>query len=87
MEGMHNIAKRGIHLLFFLSAASCSLAHSAECTKVIISGGSDYPPLHWYDGSQLTGASIEVATTALRALKIPYEIRYMGPFYRALEGA
>ncbi|WP_083444525.1 substrate-binding periplasmic protein [Herbaspirillum rhizosphaerae] len=87
MNDVHNIAKLGRHLLLWFGAASCSLVHAAECSKLIISGGSDYPPLHWYDGSQLTGASIEVATTALKALKIPYELRYMGPFYRVLEGA
>ena len=84
---MNYTAKTGMRLLLFSGAAFCSLAHCAECSKVIISGGSDYPPLHWYDGSQLTGASIEVATTALKALKIPYEVRYVGPFYRALQGA
>lgn len=83
--------KSCMHLLMFATTLSAWAAlpavQAAECSKVIISGGSDYPPLHWYDGSQLTGASIEVATTALKALKIPYEVRYVGPFYRALEGA
>lgn len=62
-------------------------AQAAQCERVVISGGSDYPPLHWYDGKTLTGASIEVATSALAALKIPYEVRYYGPFTRALKGA
>ncbi|MFL9880870.1 transporter substrate-binding domain-containing protein [Herbaspirillum rhizosphaerae] len=87
MEQLDKTTKFLVRLLFLAGATTGSLAHSAECSKVIISGGSDYPPLHWYDGSKLTGASIEVATTALKALKIPYEVRYAGPFYRALEGA
>jgi polar amino acid transport system substrate-binding protein len=64
-----------------------SPAPAAECARVVISGGSDYPPLHWYDGKTLTGASMEVAAMAFDALKIPYEIRYYGPFTRALKGA
>ena len=53
---------------------------AAECTKVVISADSDYAPLHWYDGKRLTGASIEIATRALSALNIPYEVFLMLPF-------
>ena len=60
---------------------------AAECTKVVISADSDYAPLHWYDGKRLTGASIEIATRALSALNIPYEVRYVGPFHRVLKEA
>lgn len=60
---------------------------AAECTKVVISADSDYAPLHWYDGKRLTGASIEIATRALSALHIPYEVRYVGPFHRVLKEA
>ncbi|WP_044530643.1 transporter substrate-binding domain-containing protein, partial [Herbaspirillum sp. B65] len=60
---------------------------AADCAKVIISADSDYAPLHWYDGKRLTGASIEIATRALTALKIPYEVRYVGPFHRVLKEA
>jgi polar amino acid transport system substrate-binding protein len=40
--------------------------------------------LHWYDGSTLQGASIEIAKRALNDLKIPYEVRYVGPLPRVL---
>ena len=58
-----------------------------ECRKVVISADSDYAPLQWYDGKNLTGASIEIATSALSALGIPYEVRYVGPFHRVLKSA
>lgn len=60
---------------------------AGDCARVVISGGSDYPPLHWYNGKVLTGASMEVAATAFAAIGVPYEIRYYGPFVRALKGA
>lgn len=62
-------------------------AQGAECTKVVISADSDYAPLHWYDGKRLTGASIEIASRALTALEIPFEVRYVGPFHRVLKEA
>ncbi len=62
-------------------------AVAAECNKLVISADSDYAPLHWYDGKRLTGASIEIATRALTALDIPFEVRYVGPFHRVLSEA
>ncbi len=56
----------------------------AECTRVIISADPAYPPLHWYDGKTLQGASIEIAKRVLDDLKIPYEVHYAGPFPRVL---
>lgn len=62
-------------------------AQPRECAKVVLSADSDYAPLHWYNGKKLSGASIDIATAALTAMKVPYEVRYMGPFHRVLEGA
>ena len=77
-----------------LSAYALSLAvmiapaaGAAECTRLVVSADSDYAPLHWYDGKRLTGASIEIATRALEALNIPFEVRYVGPFHRVLKAA
>lgn len=75
-------------VLAAVTALSAPLTvHAAECSKVVISADSDYAPLHWYDGKRLTGASIEIATRALSALNIPYEVRYVGPFHRVLKEA
>ncbi|MCA1326277.1 substrate-binding periplasmic protein [Herbaspirillum sp. alder98] len=60
---------------------------AAECVKLAVSSDSDYAPLHWYDGRQLTGASIEIARRVLTALEIPFEVRYVGPFHRVLKEA
>ncbi|ASU40124.1 amino acid-binding protein [Herbaspirillum sp. meg3] len=74
-------------VLFLTLVPLAALSQEKECGKVVISADSDYAPLQWYDGKQLTGASIEIATTALSALGIPYEVRYVGPFHRVLKSA
>lgn len=56
----------------------------AECAKLILTADPAYPPLHWYDGKKLQGASIEIAKRVLDDLKIPYEVRYVGPFPRVM---
>lgn len=91
---MHKSVSRGVTLhrwLMCLGFAICSSSLAAEvtgtCSKVVISADSDYGPLHWYDGTKLTGASIEIAMAALTAIHVPYEVRYMGPFQRVLDGA
>ena len=43
--------------------------------------------MHWYNGEALQGASIEIATRVLDDLKIPYEVRYLGPFPRVMAAA
>lgn len=58
-----------------------------RCERVRISADPDYPPLHWYDGSHLQGASIEVATRVFKDLGIPYSVEYMGPWTRVLASA
>jgi len=75
------------YLFLLLLVPTTLWAQVKECKKVVISADSDYAPLHWYDGKQLTGASIEIAVTALTSLGIPYELRYMGPFHSVLQGA
>jgi len=74
-------------VLFLVLVPLAALSQEKECRKVVISADSDYAPLQWYDGKQLTGASIEIATTALSALGVPYEVRYVGPFHRVLKSA
>ncbi|EJL94382.1 periplasmic component of amino acid ABC-type transporter/signal transduction system [Herbaspirillum sp. CF444] len=74
-------------VLFLVLVPLAAFSQEKECSKVVISADSDYAPLHWYDGKHLTGASIEIATTALSTLGIPYEVRYVGPFHRVLKSA
>lgn len=57
------------------------------CNRLILSADPDYPPLHWYDGETLQGASIAIARRVLDDLKIPYEVRYLGPFPRVMAAA
>ena len=56
----------------------------AQCNRVVLTADPSYPPLHWYDGSTLQGASIEIAKRVLTELRIPYEVRYQGPFPRIM---
>ena len=60
-------------------------AVEAHCSKLIVTADPAYPPMHWYDGEHLQGASIEIAKRVLDELKIPYEVRYVGPFARLVK--
>lgn len=59
----------------------------AQCARLVLAADPDYPPLHWYDGSTMHGASITIAKRVLDDLKIPYEVRYLGPFPRVMAAA
>lgn len=59
----------------------------AACEKVRIGADPDYPPLHWYTGAELKGASLDVAKRVLDELHIAYDIRYLGPFSRVIKMA
>ncbi|MES2071096.1 MAG: transporter substrate-binding domain-containing protein [Pseudomonadota bacterium] len=73
---------------FCAAAAAPRMASTGgECKKIVLSADPAYPPLHWYDGKTLQGASIEVATRILAELGIPYEVRYVGPWSRVLRSA
>jgi polar amino acid transport system substrate-binding protein len=61
-----------------------SLAAQAECTRVIISADPSYPPLQWFDGEKLQGASVDIAKRMLDELGLSYEVRYVGPFARLM---
>ncbi|MEO5795712.1 MAG: transporter substrate-binding domain-containing protein [Rhodoferax sp.] len=60
-------------------------AVEAYCNKLIVTADPAYPPMHWYDGEHLQGASIEIAKRVLDELQIPYEVRYVGPFARLIK--
>ncbi|WP_036664910.1 substrate-binding periplasmic protein [Paludibacterium yongneupense] len=59
-------------------------AYAAGCGRLVISADPSYPPLHWYDGEVLQGASIAVATRVFDDLHVPYQVRYVGPLKRVL---
>ncbi len=67
--------------------AGTLLGAQAQCTRLVLAADPDYPPLHWYDGKDMQGASILIAKRVLEDLKIPYEVRYLGPFPRVLVAA
>ena len=57
------------------------------CRKVVVSADPEFPPYAWYDGQTLRGASVDVVLAVLQAIKLPYELRYVGPFVRVLQNA
>ena len=71
----------------FAFSLSAGAASAAECRKVIVSADPEFPPFAWYDGQTLRGASVDVVLTVLRAINLPYELRYVGPFVRLLHSA
>lgn len=64
-------------------AAGHTQSH-AECKHLVLAADPAYPPMHWYDGSSMQGASIEIAKRVLDELKISYEVRFVGPFPRVI---
>lgn len=72
-----------------LCGAIAAIAASAQeaCTKVVVTADPEYPPYAWYDGQALRGASVDVVLGVLQAIKLPYELRYVGPFVRVLQSA
>jgi polar amino acid transport system substrate-binding protein len=61
-----------------------TLDANAQCNRLVLTADPAYPPMHWYDGETLQGASIEIAKRVLDDLKIPYEVRFVGPFPRVI---
>lgn len=59
----------------------------AACPKVVLGAGPDYPPLHWYDGTALRGASVQLARKIFADMGVPVELRYVGPFPRLMANA
>lgn len=56
----------------------------AQCSRMVVTADPSYPPMHWYDGETLQGASIEIAKRVLTDLGIAFEVRYQGPFPRIM---
>jgi len=67
--------------------ACTALGAQAQCARLVLAADPDYPPMHWYDGETMQGASIAIAKRVLDDLKIPYEVRYLGPFPRVMAAA
>lgn len=74
-------------MLAALLAAPVWAELPAECRQLIVTSHPAYKPLHWYDGQEMTGASIDLAKRVLDEMRVPYEIRYVGPWPRVLKMA
>jgi len=72
---------------FALAQVNALAADVRQCQRVVVSGDPDYRPFSWYDGKTMQGASIEITSKVLDRIKLPYEVRYVGPFARVLLSA
>ena len=77
----------GLSIMTFVISFVALQSAFADCKRLVVSADPEYPPFAWYDGKTLRGTSIDVTTSILRSLKIPYEVHYMGPFLRVLKRA
>ena len=62
-------------------------AGAADCAKVVVGGHPGYPPLTYYDGREMRGAWMAIASHVLTDLHIPFELTYQGPWPRVLQAA
>ncbi|WIT12224.1 transporter substrate-binding domain-containing protein [Paucibacter sediminis] len=84
----HALRAAAYLLACLLACLGASLPAAArECERVLITADPAYPPLHWYDGQTLRGASIDLTVEVLQRLKLPYEVRYLGPLNRVMRAA
>lgn len=80
---MRTMRMRDVWLAGLMSLAWVGAAR-ADCSRLVLTADPGYPPLHWYDGQALRGASIEIARRVLGDLGIDHEVRYVGPLSRVL---
>ena len=78
---------RRIRQIAFGLVASMSAHAQVACTKVVVTADPEFPPYAWYDGQALRGASVDVVVAVLQAIKLPHELRFVGPFVRVLQSA
>jgi polar amino acid transport system substrate-binding protein len=84
-RGRCRLALGQVLALAWLLGASLLSSAQAACTQMRIGADPAYPPLHWFDGRQMQGASIDIARRVLDELQIPYEVRHLGPFTRVMK--
>jgi len=85
--GRRRWPSRALACALLAGGVSAAFAADPVCRKVVISADPKYPPLHWYDGKTLTGASVEIATTLFTRLGVRWELQYLGPWPRVLSAA
>lgn len=74
-------------IILLLSLYCTAVIAQKQCNKVTYSAHSDYPPYHWYENGQLTGASIEITNEIFKELGISANASYEGPWKRVLKKA
>lgn len=73
--------------LAVLAAGPAWAVPPAQCQQLVVTSHPSYKPLHWYEGREMRGASIDLARRVLDEMQVPYEIRYVGPWPRVLKMA
>lgn len=75
---------QGLLALMMLTGGVLHAQPHPPCTRMVVTADPAYPPLHWFDGDNLQGASVEIAKRVLTDLKIDFDIRPVGPFPRVM---
>lgn len=74
-------------MLALCSSYSSIAVEDNFCRQINISTHPNYPPFHWKEGEQLTGASIDISKQIFAGLDITANVDYQGPWRRVLRSA
>ena len=74
-------------ILVLLSSYSSNAVEDESCLQINVSAHPNYPPFHWKEGDQLTGASIEISKRIFESLGVTANVGYQGPWKRVLRTA
>jgi polar amino acid transport system substrate-binding protein len=70
-----------------IAAQAMACAAEPDCKNLVMTGGPDYPPLHWFEGEVMHGASARIAQRIFADMGVPTKIIFVGPFARVLLSA
>lgn len=75
---------------FFSGAVFCQTVHAEDCRRIVVTSDPDYPPISWRDKEnpdRIIGVAVEIIERAFAGTGIQVEVKYAGPWKRALLSA
>lgn len=76
--------------VFLIGAAFCETANAQDCRRIVVTSDPDYPPISWRDKEnpdKIIGVAVEIIERAFAGTGIHVEVKYTGPWKRALLSA
>lgn len=73
--------------VFFIGAFSPATINAVDCRHIIVTSDPDYPPISWRDKEnpeKIIGVAVEIIEQAFAETAIDIEVKYAGPWKRAL---